>query len=79
MLDVGRGIMRSHRWSHQPMSLTITALNGKQKQNKNHEMPHTLLQLSVILIYKSLFLHFSSQEKYDLIMTSSTELPHLYL
>jgi len=42
-------------------------------------MPHTLLQLSVILIYKSLFLHFSSQEKYDLMMTSSPELPHLYL
>jgi hypothetical protein len=61
------------------MSLTITALNGKQKQNKNYEMPHMLLQLSVILIYKSLFLCFSYQEKYDPMMISSPELPHLYL
>jgi len=34
-------------------------------------MPHMLLQLSVILIYKSLFLHFSYQEKYDPTMISS--------
>ena len=42
-------------------------------------MPHTLLQLSVILIYKSLFLYFSYQEKYDPMMISSPQLPHLYL
>jgi hypothetical protein len=71
--------MRSYRWSYQPMSLTITPLNGKQKQNENQEMPHTLLQVSIILFYKSLFLHFSSQETLYPMRATSTELAHLYL